>query len=111
MLRTRLSDALKEAMKAKEARATSTLRLILAALKDRDIAERTKGNDQGLGDEAILEMLQKMVRQRQESIEMYTRGGRSELAQRHGEETEGIERFRPKQRAEKTEEDGEGERG
>src|SRR3546814_6433462 len=88
MLRTRLSDALKEAMKAKEARATSTLRLILAALKDRDIAERTKGNDQGLGDEAILEMLQKMVRQRQESIEMYTRGGRSDLAQREGEEIE-----------------------
>ncbi|HEY9537516.1 MAG TPA: GatB/YqeY domain-containing protein [Kiloniellaceae bacterium] len=97
MLRTRLSDALKEAMKAKEARATSTLRLILAALKDRDIAERTKGNDQGLGDEAILEMLQKMVRQRQESIEMYTRGGRSDLAQREGEEIEVIERFLPKQ--------------
>src|SRR3546814_101134 len=97
MLRTRLSDALKEAMKAKEARATSTLRLILAALKDRDIAERTKGNDQGLGDEAILEMLQKMVSQRQESIEMYTRGGRSDLAQREGEEIEVIERFLPKQ--------------
>src|SRR3546814_8557014 len=99
MLRTRLSDALKEAMKAKEARATSTLRLILAALKDRDIAERTKGNDQGLGDEAILEMLQKMVRQRQESIEMYTRGGRSDLAQREGEEIEVIESLLPKQMA------------
>src|SRR3546814_10980144 len=92
MLRTRLSDALKEAMKAKEARATSTLRLILAALKDRDIAERTKGNDQGLGDEAILEMLQKMVRQRQESIEMYTRGGRPDLAHPQGGATEVIER-------------------
>src|SRR3546814_287334 len=97
MLRTRLSDALKEAMKAKEARATSTLRLILAALKDRDIAERTKGNDQGLGDDAILERLQKMVRQRQDAIEMSNRGGRSDLGQREGEGIEGSERFLPKQ--------------
>ncbi len=97
MLRTRLSDALKDAMKAKEARATSTLRLILAALKDRDIAERTKGNGDGLGDEAILEMLQKMVRQRHESIEMYTRGERPELAKRESEEIDIIERFLPKQ--------------
>lgn len=97
MLRTRLNDALKEAMKAKEARATSTLRLILAALKDRDIAERTKGSGEGLGDEAILELLQKMVRQRHESIEMYTKGGRPDLAKREGEEVEVIERFLPKQ--------------
>src|SRR3546814_10988689 len=86
MLRTRLSDALKDAMKAKEALATSTLRLILAALKDRDIAERTKGNGEGVADDAILEMLQKMVRQRHESIEMYTKGGRPDLAKREGEE-------------------------
>ena len=97
MLRTRLNDALKDSMKAKEARATSTLRLILAALKDRDIAERTKGNGEGLGDEAILEMLQKMVRQRHDSIEMYTKGGRDDLAKREGEEIEVIERFLPKQ--------------
>ncbi|MGF1595096.1 MAG: GatB/YqeY domain-containing protein [Kiloniellaceae bacterium] len=97
MLRSRLNDALKDAMKAKEARATSTLRLILAALKDRDIAERTKGNGDGLGDDAILEMLQKMVRQRHESIEMYTKGERPELAQREAEEIEVIERFLPKQ--------------
>jgi uncharacterized protein YqeY len=97
MLRTRLNDALKDSMKAKEALATSTLRLILAALKDRDIAERTKGNGDGLGDEAILEMLQKMVRQRHDSIEMYTRGQRPELAKREAEEIEIIERFLPKQ--------------
>ena len=97
MLRTRLSDALKDAMKAKEARATSALRLILAALKDRDIAERSKGNGEGLGDEAILEMLQKMVRQRHESIEMYTKGERPELAKREAEEIDVIERFLPKQ--------------
>jgi len=97
MLRTRLNDALKDSMKAKEARATSTLRLILAALKDRDIAERTKGNGDGLGDEAILEMLQKMVRQRHDSIEMYTKGKRDDLAKREAEEIEVIERFLPKQ--------------
>jgi uncharacterized protein len=97
MLRTRLNDALKDAMKAKEARATSTLRLILAALKDRDIAERTKGNGEGLGDDAILEMLQKMVRQRYDSIEMYTKGGRDDLAKREAEEIEIIEHFLPKQ--------------
>lgn len=97
MLRTRLNDALKDAMKAKEVLATSTLRLILAALKDRDIAERTKGNGEGLGDEAILEMLQKMVRQRHDSIEMYTKGQRPELARREAEEIEVIERFLPKQ--------------
>ncbi|WP_422365284.1 GatB/YqeY domain-containing protein [Pelagibius sp.] len=97
MLRTRLSDALKDSMKAKEECATSTLRLILAALKDRDIAERSKGNGDGVGDEAILEMLQKMVRQRHDSIEMYTKGGREELAKREAEEIEVIERFLPKQ--------------
>src|SRR3546814_13022132 len=98
MLRTRLSDALKEAMKAKEASATSPLRLILAALKDRAIAERTKGNDPGLGDEAILELLQKMVRQREDSLEMYTRGARPDLAPRDGEEIAVIERRLPTQR-------------
>lgn len=97
MLRSRLNDALKDAMKAKETRAVSTLRLILAALKDRDIAERTKGNGDGLSDDAILEMLQKMVRQRQESIEMYTKGGRPDLARQESEEIEVIERFLPKQ--------------
>ncbi len=97
MLRTRLNDALKDAMKAKEANATSTLRLILAALKDRDIAERSKGNGEGVGDEAILEMLQKMVRQRHDSIEMYTKGGREDLAKREADEIDVIERFLPKQ--------------
>jgi uncharacterized protein YqeY len=97
MLRTRLNDALKDAMKAKDASATSTLRLILAALKDRDIAERTKGNGDGLADQAILDMLQKMVRQRHDSIEMYAKGGRDDLAKREAAEIEVIERFLPKQ--------------
>ncbi len=84
-------------MRTKEALATSTLRLILAALKDRDIAERSKGNGEGVDDAAILEMLQKMVRQRHDSIEMYIKGGRDDLAKREAEEIDVIERFLPKQ--------------
>ncbi len=97
MIRTELSDALKDAMRAKEARAVSTLRLILAALKDRDIAARGKGNSEGIGDEAILELLQKMVRQRRESIGLYEKGDRQDLADKEAEEIEVIQRFLPKQ--------------
>ena len=96
MLRVRLNDALKDAMKAKEPCAVSTLRLILAALKDRDIAARSQGSDEKLNDDQILEVLQKMVRQRRESIEMYTKGGRQELADREAREIEVIEGFLPK---------------
>ena len=97
MLRTRLNDALKDAMKAKDKCATATLRLILAALKDRDIASRTNGsNDEGVGEDQILELLQKMVRQRRESIEAYEKGGRSDLVQKEEEEITVIERFLPK---------------
>ncbi|MBT5659667.1 MAG: GatB/YqeY domain-containing protein, partial [Rhodospirillaceae bacterium] len=71
MLRTRLSDELKVAMKAKDSCRTSTLRLILAALKDRDIAARGKGNADGIEEDEILSMLQTMVKQRKESITMY----------------------------------------
>ncbi len=97
MFRTELSDALKDAMRAKEVRAVSTLRLILAALKDRDIAARGKGNSEGIGDEAILELLQKMVRQRRESIGLYEKGDRQDLADKEAEEIEVIQRFLPKQ--------------
>ena len=95
MLRKRLNDALKESMLAKEALATSTLRLILAALKDRDIAARTKGDGEEIGEDQILDMLQKMVRQRHDSIEMYTKGDRSELAEREAAEIAVIESFLP----------------
>ncbi len=97
MFRTELSDALKDAMRAKEVRAVSTLRLILAALKDRDIAARGKGNSEGIGDEAILELLQKMVRQRRESIELFEKGDRQDLADKEAEEILVIQRFLPKQ--------------
>ena len=84
-------------MRAKESRAVSTLRLILAALKDRDIAARDKGNSEGIGDQDILELLQKMVRQRRESIELFEKGDRQDLADKEAEEIEVIQRFLPKQ--------------
>ncbi|HXV24817.1 MAG TPA: GatB/YqeY domain-containing protein [Alphaproteobacteria bacterium] len=97
MLRARLNDELKTAMKAKDQRAVSTVRLILAALKDRDIAARTKGNTEGIGEDEICELLQKMVRQRRESIELYEQGKRLDLAQQEREEIAVIERFLPRQ--------------
>ena len=97
MLRSQFTEALKTAMKAKDGRSTSTLRLILAALKDRDIAARTKGDGGEIDAAAILLMLQSMVKQRRESITLYEQGGRLELAQQEGEEIEVIERFLPAQ--------------
>lgn len=97
MLRATLNDALKTAMKAKNQRATSTLRLILAALKDRDIAARGTGSSEPISDAAILEMLQKMVKQRHESIEMYRKGAREDLVKQEQEEIVIIEGFLPKQ--------------
>ena len=96
MLRQELNDSLKEAMKAKDGCATSTIRLILAALKDRDIAARTQGSDEKLSDDQILEVLQKMVRQRRDSIEMYAKGGRQDLVDRESREIEIIEGFLPR---------------
>jgi len=97
MFRSQLSDALKDAMRAKEACAVSTLRLILAALKDRDIAARGKGNSDGIGEGEILDLLQKMVRQRHEAIELYRKGARQDLVDRETAEIEVIQRFLPKQ--------------
>lgn len=100
MLRQRLNEALKEAMKAKEQRAVSTVRLILAALKDRDIAARGKGNMDGISDDEILSLLQTMIKQRHEAIALYEQGGRLELAEQEAEEITVIERFMPKQLSE-----------
>ena len=97
MLRQRLNEALKEAMRARRQRAVSTLRLILAALKDRDIAARAKGNTEGLDDDEIMSMLQTMIRQRRESITLYEQGGRLELAEAEAEEITVIQSFLPKQ--------------
>lgn len=100
MLRNRLTENLKTAQKAKDACAVSTLRLILAALKDRDIAARTKGNADGIGDDEILLMLQTMVKQRHDSIALYRKGGREDLAEREEREIVIIEGFLPEQMAE-----------
>ena len=97
MLRQRLNDALKEAMKARDQRSVSTLRLVLAQLKDRDIAARPAGNASGIGEGEIEEMLLKMVKQRQESIALYKQGNRPDLVQQEEEEIAVIERFMPKQ--------------
>ncbi|MEE8394186.1 MAG: GatB/YqeY domain-containing protein [Rhodospirillales bacterium] len=101
MLRGSLSEALKTSMKAKEKRNVATLRLILAALKDRDIAARSKGNLDGVSDDEILSMLQSMIKQRRESIGFYEKGGRLELAKQENEEIEIIESFLPEQLGEK----------
>jgi hypothetical protein len=97
MLRQQLKDALKEATLAKDTCAVATIRLILAALKDRDIAARGKGREEGIDEAEILAMLQTMIKQRRESIEMYNKGGRPELAEREGNEIAVIERFLPQQ--------------
>lgn len=95
MLRQRLTDDLKTATKAKDVRALSTLRMILAALKDRDIAARVKGNSQGVPDNEIVDMLQKLVAQRRDSIEMYQKGNRADLVQQETEEIAVIQRYMP----------------
>ena len=97
MLRENLSESLKEATLAKDSCATATIRLILAALKDRDIAARSKDNTAGISDDDILGLLQTMVKQRRESIEMYEKGNRQELADREAREIEVIQRFLPEQ--------------
>jgi uncharacterized protein len=100
MLRQRLNDDLKAAMKSRDQRATSTLRLILAALKDRDIAARERGITNGVDEPEIIDLLQKMVRQRQESITMFQKGGRQELVDQEQGEINIIERYLPKKMSE-----------
>jgi uncharacterized protein YqeY len=96
MLRQRLNDDLKTAMKSRDQAATSALRLVLAALKDRDIAARSRGVTDGVDEAEIVEMLQKMVKQRNESIALYKQGNRQELADQEQGEIDIIERYLPK---------------
>ncbi|WP_366556204.1 GatB/YqeY domain-containing protein [Aquibaculum sediminis] len=95
MLRSELNDALKGAMKAKDQQALATVRLILAALKDRDIQARSSGNADGIDDQEILEILQKMVKQRREAIVLYEKAGREDLVAREEAEIAVVERFLP----------------
>ena len=97
MLRQAFTDRLKQAMKARDARTISTVRLILAGLKDRDIAARVEGNTEGVSETEIKRLLQAMVKQRRESIALYEQGNRADLAQREREEIALIESFLPRQ--------------
>ncbi|MSO91922.1 MAG: GatB/YqeY domain-containing protein [Rhodospirillales bacterium] len=97
MLRTRLKESLIVAMKAKDERSVSTLRLILAGVKDRDIAARSKGNKDGVSDEELLGLFQSMIKQRHESIRLYKQGGRQDLVDRETQEIAVIETFLPQQ--------------
>ncbi len=97
MLRDRLNEALKTAIKNKESLRVSTLRLCNAAIKDRDIAARSDGNSDGVSDEDVLGILQKMIKQRKDSIRHYEEGGRMELAEREAGEIAVIEEFLPRQ--------------
>ncbi len=93
-MREAVNQALKEAMKARDAGRTGTLRMISAAIKDRDIEARAKGRE--ASDEEILAALSKMVRQREESAKAYDDGGRPELAAKERAEIEVIRAFMPK---------------
>ena len=96
-MRERVNSALKQAMKDKAAARLSTLRLINAAIKDRDIAARGEGRDEGVGDAEVMAILGKMVKQRQESARVYEEGGRLDLSERELAEITVIEEFLPRQ--------------
>ena len=97
MLREKLNEAMKEAMRARDQAALGTIRLILAKLKDTDIASRTEANREGVADDKILSMLQGMIKQRNESVALYEKGNRPDLADKEKAEIVVIERFLPKQ--------------
>ena len=99
MLRDDINTALKAAMKAHDARRVSTLRLVNSALKNADIEARGQGKGP-LTDEELLGLLQKLIKQRQESVELYEKGGRPELAQNEREEIAIISAYLPRQMSE-----------
>lgn len=100
MLREAFADRLKTAMKARDQRTLSAVRLILAALKERDVAARGEGRPEGLDDPDIARLLQAMVKQRRESIALYEAGGRADLAERESDEIAVIKSFLPRQMSE-----------
>ncbi len=97
MLREQLKAALKTAMIEKDSRKISTIRLILAAVKDRDIASRGTNKDGLISNDDILQLLQSMIKQRKDSIAMYTKGGRQDLVDSEQGEIDIIQSFLPKQ--------------
>ena len=99
MLRDDINNSLKDAMKARDERRVSTLRLVNAALKNADIEARGQGKGP-LGDDELLGLLQKMIKQRHESIELYEKGGRADLATQEREEVAIISGYLPQQMSE-----------
>lgn len=97
MLREELTEAMKTAMRAKDDKALGTIRMVLAKLKDLDIAARPSGNTDGINDDQIKAMMQGMIKQRRESIELYKKGNRQDLVDQESAEITVIERFLPKQ--------------
>ena len=100
MLRESISGALKQAMKSRDPRRVGALRLINAAIKDRDIAARAEDRCEGVSDEEVLQILAKMVKQRQESSKTYEEAGRLDLADSERAEIEVIKEFMPRQLSE-----------
>jgi hypothetical protein len=96
-MKARVNAALKDAMRARDSVRLSTLRLINAAIKDRDIAARGEGDSGGIDDAEVLKILSKMVKQRQESVRAYEEGGRLNLAEQERAEIAVIEEFLPRQ--------------
>ena len=96
-MRSELDENLKEAIKSQEKQRIATLRLINAAIKDRDIAVRSEENTEGVSDDEIILILSNMVKQRKQSIIQYEEGGRIELAEREREEIKIIQEFLPNQ--------------
>ena len=99
MLRDEINNALKQAMKAKDERAVSTLRMVNATLKNADIEARGTGKP-AVGDAEVISALQKMIKQRQESVELYRKGGRDDLVAQEQREIEIISGYLPKQMSE-----------
>jgi hypothetical protein len=97
MLRDKLNEALKDAMRARDTAALGAIRLILAKLKEVDIANRTEASREGVADDRILSMLQGMIKQRNESVVLYEKGNRPDLVDKEKAEIVVIERFLPQQ--------------
>ena len=100
MLREEIKLKLNDALKNKDKKCTSTLRLVLAAIKDRDIAARSKGNNSGISEDEIKLLLQTMIKQRKESSQIYEKAGRNDLLEAEEEEIKIISNFLPKQMSE-----------
>ena len=96
-LRQTLTESMKDAMRAKDSVKLGTLRMVLAAIKDRDIAARTETSREGISDDEISQLLQKLIKQRREAADAFTNGGRAELADNERAEAAIIESFLPQQ--------------